>query len=165
MGTVGGPLQRKGLRALKWLVVRDFAPTETAEFWRIAPELERGEVRSEDIATEVFFFPAAAHTEKEGTFTNTQRLLQWREKAVEPPGDARSEYHFVVQLGRRLKAKATSAPRDAGLRALTWDYADEDVEEVLHEIHGWRGDHEPIKAFADLKADGTTTCGCWIYSG
>jgi formate dehydrogenase major subunit len=72
VGTVGGPLQRKGLRELKWLVVRDFAPTETAEFWRLAPEIDRGEVRTEDIQTEVFFFPAAAHTEKSGSFTNTQ---------------------------------------------------------------------------------------------
>ena len=158
VGAPNAKLERRALAKLKWLVVRDLVETETATFWK-------DEFDPVDVETEVFLFPAAAHTEKEGTFTNTQRLLQWREKAVEPPGDARSEYHFVVQLGRRLKAKATSAPRDAGLRALTWDYADEDVEEVLHEIHGWRGDHEPIKAFADLKADGTTTCGCWIYSG
>ena len=57
----------------------------------------------EDIGTEVFFFPAAAHTEKDGTFTNTQRLLQWHHKAVEPPGDCRSELHFVYHLGPRLK--------------------------------------------------------------
>ena len=68
--------------------------TETAEFWRDAPEIERGEVRPEDIATEVFFFPAAAHTEKDGSFTNTQRLLQWHHKAIEPPGDCRSELRF-----------------------------------------------------------------------
>ena len=69
-------------------MVRDFALTETAEFWRTRPEIEAGEMRTEDIQTEVFFFPAAAHTEKDGTFTNTQRLLQWHHKAVEPPGDA-----------------------------------------------------------------------------
>src|ERR1044071_8165721 len=124
MGTVGGPLQRKGLRALKWLVVRDFAPTETAEFWRIAPELERGEVRSEDIATEVFFFPCAAHTEKEGSFTNTQRLLQWHHKAIEPPGDCRSELHFIYDLGLRLKrlyANSTEA-KDRPIQDLNWNY-------------------------------------------
>ena len=69
VGTVHGSLHRKGLRALEWLVVRDFQLTETAEFWRDAPEIRRGEVRPEDIATEVFFFPAAAHTEKDGSFT------------------------------------------------------------------------------------------------
>ena len=103
VGSMNGPLQRKGLRKLDWLVVRDFQFTETADFWRDAPEIERGEVKPEDIATEVFFFPAAAHTEKDGSFTNTQRLLQWHHKAVEPPGDARSELDFVFKFGQRLK--------------------------------------------------------------
>ena len=99
VGSMHGALQRKGLRKLDWLVVRDFALTETAEFWRTAPEIERGEVRTEDIETEVFFFPAAAHTEKDGSFTNTQRLLQWHHKAVEPPGDCRSELQFMSTSG------------------------------------------------------------------
>ena len=67
------------------------------------PEIETGEMRTEDIGTEVFFFPAANHVEKKGTFTNTQRLLRWRHQAVEPPGDARSELWFYYHLGRRLK--------------------------------------------------------------
>ena len=79
---------------------------ETASFWYDSPEVERGELRTEDIGTEVFLMPAAGHAEKEGLFTNTQRLLQWREKAVDPPGDARSETWFIYHLGRRLKAKA-----------------------------------------------------------
>src|SRR5262249_1768047 len=152
-------LERRALGKLKWLVVRDMVETETATFWIDSPEIENGEMHTDDIETEVFFFPAASHVEKEGTFTNTQRLLQWRQKAIEPPGDARSEMHFMVDLGRRLKAKATDAPRDAALRALTWDYADEDAEEVLSEIQG------NVRNFTELKADGTTTCGCWIYSG
>ena len=53
-------------------------------------------MRTEDIETEVFLMPAASHVEKEGHFTNTQRLLQWRDKALDPPGDARSELHFVL---------------------------------------------------------------------
>src|SRR5438874_13020245 len=53
-GSMHGALHRKGLRELDWLVVRDFAVTETADFWRTAPEIDRGEVRTEDIATEVF---------------------------------------------------------------------------------------------------------------
>ena len=89
-------------------MVRDLALIETAEFWRTAPEIERGEVRPEDIATEVFFFPAAAHTEKDGSFTNTQRLLQWHHTAVHPAGDCRSELWFMHHLGEahegRLRA-------------------------------------------------------------
>ena len=170
---VGAPnarLERKALSKLKWLVVRDLVEIETASFWLDSPEIASGEMRTEEIETEVFLFPAASHVEKAGTFTNTQRLLQWREQAIEPPGDARSELHFVYHLGRLLKEKATDAPRDAGLRALTWDYPchgateEPDPEAVLREIHG-RSDHGPIKNFTELKADGTTSCGCWIYSG
>ncbi len=84
----------------------------------------------------MFFFPAASHVEKEGTFTNTQRLLQWREKAVDPPGQARSELQFLVALGRKLKARATESPRDAALRALTWNYADEDADRGAARDHG-----------------------------
>jgi formate dehydrogenase major subunit len=155
VGSPNAKLERAALGKLQWLVVRELVETETAAFWQDAPD---------DIDTEVFFFPAASHVEKEGTFTNTQRLLQWREKAVEPPGDARSELQFMVELGRKLQAKATGASRDAALRALTWNYADEDAAEVLQEIHGWKNGGA-IKHFGDLRADGTTACGCWIYSG
>ncbi len=170
---VGAPnarLERKALSKLKWLVVRDLVEIETASFWLDSPEIVSGELRTEEIATEVFLFPAASHVEKAGTFTNTQRLLQWREQAIEPPGDARSELHFLYHLGRLLKEKATDAPRDAGLRALTWDYPchgaieEPDPEAVLREIHGRSGEG-PIKNFTELMADGTTSCGCWIYSG
>jgi formate dehydrogenase major subunit len=114
--------------------------TETATFWRDSPEVLSGVLDRDAIGTEVFFLPAASHVEKEGTFTNTQRLLQWREKAVDPPGDARSELWFMTQLGRRIKAKATDRRRDAGLRALTWEYSGDSSDEVLREIHGWRND-------------------------
>ena len=170
---VGAPnarLERKALSKLKWLVVRDLVEIETATFWLDSPEIANGELRTEEIDTEVFLFPAASHVEKAGTFTNTQRLLQWREQAIEPPGYARSELHFMYHLGRMLKEKATDAPRDAGLRALTWDYPthgpidEPDPEAVLREIHG-SSDTGPIKHFGELKNDGSTACGCWIYSG
>src|SRR3712207_6319668 len=75
VGSQHAGLQRRALAKLKWLVVRDLSVIETAEFWR---------EESDAIETEVFLMPAASHVEKEGTFTNTQRLLQWREKAIEP---------------------------------------------------------------------------------
>ena len=174
VGSMHGALQRAGLRRLDWLVVRDFAPTETAEFWRDAPEIERGEVRQEDIATEVFFFPCAAHTEKDGSFTNTQRMLQWHHAAIDPPGDCRSELHFVYHLGKRLKASYARSRkhRDRPIRHLTWDYPtkgareEPDAEAVLAEINGWRlADKQPVSSFVQLEADGSTACGCWIYAG
>ena len=165
VGSPNGKLERRAMGKLKWLVVRDMVETETASFWRDAPEVTNGEIAPEDIATEVFFFPAASHVEKEGTFTNTQRLLQWREKAVDPPGEARSELQFLVELGRLLQARATSSSRDVALRSMTWNYADEDAGEVLREIHGWRTGGGEIEHFGELRADGSTACGCWIYSG
>ncbi len=174
VGTVNGALHRKGLRALEWLVVRDFQLTETAEFWRDAPEVHRGEVRPEDIGTEVFFFPAAAHTEKDGSFTNTQRLLQWHHKAINPPGDCRSELNFIFKLGQRLRKlyAASTDPKDRPVLDMTWDYPvqgpleEPDAEAVLHEINGYTvADRKPVDGFTSLKDDGSTACGCWIYSG
>jgi formate dehydrogenase major subunit len=165
-------LERKALSKLKWLVVRDMVELETASFWYDSPEVERGELRPEEIATEVFLLPAAGHAEKNGTFTNTQRLLQWHQKAVDPPGDARSETWFMYHLGRRLKEKAKKdpRPRNAGLSALTWDYSLEGqepkVEEILQEINGYQvADHTLVSGFNELNADGSTACGCWIYAG
>jgi formate dehydrogenase major subunit len=174
---VAGPnsrLERKALAKLKWLVVRDMVELETATFWYDSPEVDRGELRPEEIATEVFLLPAAGHAEKDGCFTNTQRLLQWHQKAVDPPGDARSETWFMYHLGRRLKEKAKQdpRPRNVGLRALTWGYSLEgaihepNVEEVLQEINGYTvADHTLVTGFTELKSDGSTACGCWIYSG
>jgi formate dehydrogenase major subunit len=166
VGSMNGGLQHAAMRKLDWLVVRDLPLIETAEFWRSGPEIERGEVRPEDIPTEVFFFPAAAHTEKDGTFTNTQRLLQWHHKAVEPPGDCRGDLGFVYELGRRLKALylASNEPKDLAIQELTWDAAS--AEDVLKEINGWHvSDRSPVDGYSKLQDDGSTACGCWIYSG
>ena len=173
---VGAPnsrLERRAMANLTWLVVRDLVETETASFWLDSPEVQREELRTADIGTEVFFFPAAAHAEKDGCFTNTQRLLQWHEKAVDAPGDARSEAWFVYHLGRRLKHEAAGdrRPHNAGLNALTWNYRTEgphdepDVDQVLQEINGRGSDGRLLDGFRALAADGSTSCGCWIYSG
>src|SRR5260370_9843284 len=76
--------------------------------------------------------PAAASTEKEGSFTNTQRLIQWRDKAVDPSGDARSDLWFVYHLGKRLKELYAESKEyiDRGLQALLWDYEEEEPEPV-----------------------------------
>ena len=84
VGSANSRMQRLGMSKLDWLVVRDFSLIESATWWKDGPEIESGEMRTEDIATEVFFFPAAAHIEKDGTFTNTQRMVQWHHKAQEP---------------------------------------------------------------------------------
>lgn len=174
VGASNGRLERSALAKLKWLVVRDMVETETASFWLDSPEVKRGELDPQTIATEVFLFPASGTAEKAGTFTNTQRLLQFREKAIDPPGDARSETWFMYHLGRRMKAKAKNdaRPRNAGLNALTWDYPlqgkhrEPDAEVVLQEINGWTvDDRKQLQHIKDLEKDGSTACGAWIYCG
>ena len=174
VGASNGRLQRNALSKLKWLVVRDMVEIETASFWYESPEVERGELSPDTIGTEVFLFPACGTAEKEGTFTNTQRMLQYRNKAVEAAGDARSEAWFMYHLGHRLKERAKRDPRsrNAGLNALTWDYSTEGphdepgVEEILKEINGFTvADHKQLKSMKELKNDGSTACGAWIYCG
>jgi formate dehydrogenase major subunit len=173
VGSANGRMQRNALSNLDWLVVRDLALIESATFWQNGPEIETGEMRTEDIATEVFFLPAAAHTEKSGSFTNTQRMLQWRHQAVEPSADTRSELWFIYHLGRRIRAKlaASTDEMDRPLQELTWDYpvagplADPSSEAVQAEINGWDEQREPLSSFNQLKDDGSTACGCWIYCG
>jgi formate dehydrogenase major subunit len=163
-----------GLANLDWMVVRDFFETEAASFWNKSPEVERGELQPDQIKTEIFMLPAALPGEKEGTFTNTHRLIQWHDKIVNPPCDSRSDLWFVYQLGRRLKELYTGSqdPKDDPIKNLTWDYPtsgrDQDVEAeaVLKEINGYTWpDRIQIPSFADLKDDGSTACGCWIYTG
>ncbi|MGN6681955.1 MAG: molybdopterin-dependent oxidoreductase, partial [Streptosporangiaceae bacterium] len=173
VGSANGKLQRLGMANLDWLVVRDFSLIESATWWKDGPEIETGELRTEDIGTEVFFLPAAAHTEKAGSFTNTQRMLQWRHKAVDPGGDARSDLWFTYHLGRLIRSKlAGSADQiDRPVLDLTWDYPtsgetdDPDSEAVLAEINGRDVDGRPLSSYTQLAEDGSTACGCWIYCG
>jgi formate dehydrogenase major subunit len=152
-GSTHATMQRKALEQLDWMVVRDLYEVESAAFWYRRPGFgpETEAVDSSEIKTEIFLMPAAASTEKEGSFTNTQRLLQWRDKAVDPPGDARSDLWFVYHLGKRLKDLYADSKegRDRGLQTLTWDYEMEAPEEgsritdepdallVLKEINGY----------------------------
>jgi formate dehydrogenase major subunit len=176
VGSANARMQRLGMANLDWLVVRDFSLTESATWWRNGPEIETGEMRTEDLKTEVFFLPAAAHTEKDGSFTSTQRLLQWHHTAVEPAGDARSDLWFTYHLGLRIRQKLAAATEetaemDRPVLDLTWDYPvkgrleEPDAEAVLAEINGWNSNGEPLSSYTQLKDDGSTTCGCWIYCG
>lgn len=173
VGNANTKLMRLGMANLDWLVVRDFSLIESATWWRDGPEIETGELRTEDIRTEVFFLPAAAHTEKDGSFTNTQRLLQWHHQAVEPPGEARSDLWFAFHLGRIIREKlAGSADEmDRPVLDLAWDYptkgplVEPDAEAVLAEINGHDAAGQPLSSYEQLKPDGSTSCGCWIYCG
>jgi formate dehydrogenase major subunit len=174
VGNSNGRANRLGLAKLDWLVVRDLVEIETASFWYDSPEIETGELKTEEIATEVFFLPAAAHTEKDGSFTNTQRLLQWHWQAVEPKEDCRSDLWFYFHLGRRIKQKLEESKeqRDELVKALRWEYPthahvqEPSAEAVLAEISGFEIETGAfLDAYPKLKDDGSTACGCWIYCG
>ncbi len=171
VGSANGKMQRLGMANLDWLVVRDLQMIESATFWKDGPEIETGELVTEDIGTEVFFLPAASHVEKAGSFTQTQRMLQWRDKAVDPPGDCRSELDFYYELGQRIRDKLAGSTdeMDRPLLDLAWDYPAHDGEvdgqAVLREINGTGPDGAALSAYTELKPDGSTSCGCWIYCG
>jgi formate dehydrogenase major subunit len=172
---VGGQnagLQRAALGELKWMVCQDLFETETAAFWK------REGTDPATIGTEVFFMPAASVAEKAGTFTNTQRLVQFHEKAVDPPGDAHSDLAFCYGIVHRLKAlyAGSTNPLDRPILDITMDYESDDpherarnepdVEKIMREINGTElatGRH--LTAFGELKDDGSTAAGAWIYTG
>ena len=178
---VGGPnakLARAALGKLQWLVVKDIFLTETAEFWK-APG-----VSGKDIKTEVFFLPAAPSAEKDGSLTNTMRLIQWHEKAVNPPGDVTSDAEFFVSLAKRLQKMyaGSKKERDKGFLAASFEYGDNpkepNMELVLKEVNGYATQEitdkdgkvvykkgQALNTFAHMTDDGKTAGGCWIYTG
>lgn len=173
--------QRKALAKLKWLVVKDNFETETAAFWYNSPEAKNGDLVPEEIETEVFFFPSAQVAEMDGSYTNTQRLVKWHYKGIDPPGDCRTDPWFTYHLGLRLKKlyEGSTDPKDQGLLNLVWDFEPdpEEVEpfrikdepsiyKIMREINGYySGTREHLPGFTALKDDGSTTCASWIYCG
>ena len=177
--SLNAKLERSALRKLQWLVVKDNWLTETATFWKNAPEIKKGEIKTADIKTEVFYLPATQVGEVDGTFTNTQRLLQFHHKAAEAPGDCRSDTWFYYDLGKRLKKlyAPSTEPRDQGFKNLVWDYESDNPAErkmgepsvlkILKELNGYFTDDQArhCAGFGELTDDGATTCASWIYSG
>ena len=172
---------RDAVRKLKWLVVCDLFENETASAWYADPTAPDA---ANDCETEVFLLPAATVLETEGSVTNTERLMQWHERCKPAPGSCRSDGWWVYQLGKAFKKLAlrSGEARDAGLRALTWDYdpepgkvnaqglapipGDVDMDKVALEMNGYDlQTGAPCQGSKDLRADGTTACGCRLLSG
>src|SRR5215470_17628948 len=183
-GVAIGPNSRKNIEALKkadFLVVCDLYPEETAEFWR-SPGITKDDMKN--INTTVYRLPGAGFAEKDGTFVNSARWLQWKYVAVPPPGEAKVDQEILARIFlkvRELYQKEGGKFPDAILSA-TWSYtnpANPSLAEVAKEINGkaladLTLDTQPgvtIKAgqqlpgFAWLKDDGSTNCGMWLYCG
>lgn len=171
------------LSKLKYLVIVEALRTETAEFWKDFGEYHS--VKPEDIKTEVFRLPASCFAEDTGTFTNSGRLIQWKRAAADPPGEAKTDREIIGSLFTRIRelyAKEGGKLPEPVLN-LTWGYmnpANPSPEEVLREINGRAladivdpkdtakvlvRAGEQLPGFALLQDDGSTACGCWIYSG
>ncbi len=177
MGTnpvVGGPNANRSARAMEnldWLVAVDLWETDSSIFWK------RKGVDPARIKTEVFMLPAASSVEKEGSISNSGRWAQWRYKAVDPPGKpkerGKSDLDIVDEIFRevrKLYAKEGGALPDPIVKA-NWNYIPEGAHEadphlVAKEINGYTlPDKKQMKSFMDLKDDGSTACGNWLYCG
>lgn len=165
---LAGPNTNKIMEALgrlKWLVVVDPFDNETASFWM------RDGVDRSSIQTEVFFLPSTHWIERAGSFTNSGRWIQWKEAAVPPHPGVRSDAWILAGLVHRLKERYA---REGGafpepILHLQMNYANplEPSEvEILKEINGYDlATGKLLNSFAEMKADGTTTGGNWIYTG
>lgn len=178
---VGGPnanKEQEALTKLKWMVSIDLWLNETADFWTYKGwerPVENDAVPSltpEQIGTEVFFLPAAAVYEKQGTASQTGRWVQYRWQGADPVGESKADLWIYNELGKKLKEKyaGSTKPQDEPIVNMTWDYSDEhghdDVMKVAKELCGFNvADGKPVEGFANLTDDGSTACGCWVYCG
>jgi formate dehydrogenase major subunit len=148
------------LSKLEMLVVQDLWQTETACFW------QKPGVDPKTIDTEVLLLPAAYFMEKEGTISGSGRLVQWRYKAVEPPGRAKADLEILDTVFKKVRElyKDSTLAKDAPIQKAVWFYRN--AEEVLQEIGGKDlKTGKAINKIPELQADGSTSSGCWIYAG
>ncbi len=159
-----GAMINAGLERLDWMVNVDAYETETASFWK------REGADPATIATECFFIPAATILEKDGTMVNTNRLLQWHDRAIAPIGESVTDAWFLYTLGKRLKElyAGSNDAKDRPLLDMTWEYGKDDPSalRILQEINGFdTRSGEQLRSFTDLRDDGSTAAGAWIYTG
>ncbi len=170
------------LAKLKYLVIMDPLATETSEFWRNAGEYN--DVDTASIQTTVFRLPTTCFAEEDGSLVNSGRWLQWHWKAAEPPGQAKTDVVIMGGLFHRLRelySKEGGAYAEPLLN-IDWAYRQPEeptAEEIAQEYNGkaladvfdlqtgaqLAKAGELLPGFGLLRADGSTSCGCWIFSG
>jgi len=171
------------LSKLKYLVTMDPLDTETARFWENHGEYN--EVDPSQIKTEVIQLPSTCFAEDEGSLTNSGRWMQWHWPGGTPPGEAKRDNWIMAQLYMRLKAlyQKEGGPVPEPILNLYWPYenpTEPTADELAKEINGYVVEdvvdpNDPthtvlqkgkqVASFAVLRDDGTTACGCWVYSG
>jgi len=172
---------RRGLSKLKFLVTMDPLDTETSRFWQnFGPQNPSDPSK---IQTEVFQLPTICFAEENGSLVNSARWLQWHWKAADAPGAAKSDIWIISAIFHKMKElyrKEGGALPDPLLN-VTWNYTDPrepNPEEIAKDMNGRAlADLKDatgavtlqagklLDGFAQLRDDGTTACGCWIFSG
>jgi formate dehydrogenase major subunit len=179
---------RKAMETLDWMVNVNLFDNETGSFWK-GPGKDPAKIK-----TEVFMLPCAASFEKEGSLSNSGRWMQWRYKAVNPPGQALPDLDIIHELYLKVrklyKEKGGTFPEP--ILNLSWNYGYKgpdgmikhpDPHYVAKEINGYTAKDievedaktkvktvvakagEQLGSFALLQDDGSTTCGNWLYCG
>jgi formate dehydrogenase major subunit len=171
------------LAKLKFLVIADPLATETSEFWRNFGE--HNDVDPAQIETEVFRLPTSCFAEENGSLTNSARWLQWHWQGAEPPGEAQSDLYIMGELFTRIRAlyEADGGAFPDPILNLSWPYARSNspsAQELAMEYSGkalrdladpkdptkiTRKAGEQLAGFAELRNDGSTSSGCWIFCG
>ncbi len=173
---------RRGLSKLKYLVVMDPLDTETSRFWEnFGPQNPADPAK---IQTEVFQLPTTCFAEEAGSLVNSSRWMQWHWKAADPPGEAQTDIWIMSGIFHRMRElyrKEGGAFPDPILN-LSWAYTnptDPDPEELAKDMNGRAladitdattgavtlHAGQLLDGFSQLRDDGTTTSGCWIFSG
>ena len=153
----------RGLCKLDTLIYQDLYFNETSSFW------ERPGAKPADIKTEVIFLPACSYLEREGTMSNSMRMIQWRMKGPEPLGDSKPDYEICDMLWRKIRElyQDSKDPKDDPIKLLTWNYPKEHmVEEIMKEVNGYDlTTGKLLTGIGQIRDDGTTNAGMWIYTG
>ena len=171
------------MSTLKYMVVIDPLATETSCFWENHGDYN--DVDPAKIQTEVIRLPSTCFAEENGSLTNSGRWLQWHYQGAPPPGDAKPDADIIAGIFLKLRdlyRKEGGAFPDPILN-LTWNYWNPEApapEELAMEYNGKaladlpdpkdpaktilkRG--QQLDGFGQLRDDGSTACGCWLYSG
>ena len=177
---------RMAMEKLDWMVNVNLFDNETGSFWK-GPGKDPSKIK-----TEVFMLPCAASFEKEGSLSNSGRWMQWRYKAVNPPGQAQPDLEIMHELFLKVrklyKEKGGTFPEP--ILNLSWNYGVKGPDGMAHhinphfvarEINGYTAKDievedpktkvktvvvkagQQLPSFAFLQDDGSTSSGCWIY--
>src|SRR5436309_2830068 len=167
------PKMLAALRKLKWLIVADCFETETAGFWKAKSLAEKYYPSAPDassIHTEVFLLPAACFAEKDGAFVNSSRWAQWKNVALDPPGQAKRDQEIIARLFLKIRelyvTEGGTAPQP--LLSMAWNWQNPlspSLSEVAREINGRDAAGKQLATFGALADDGSTACGNWVYTG